>query len=136
MLEQACHGLDEKGVLQGHADGGRTYEEYQRASRRDLELKDEIRSIQSAIRVLQQLITLFTITATTSLNPSHASNLAHLQSAMIDKGKELDKMVNKNINNPLMTGGLHCLGNRETRASEGYQEILQTAGWAFCESPG
>lgn len=77
-------------VIQG-AGGGSGYDHYWAAVRRDLELREEMDRAKTAISVLTQLVTLFTLT--TSSNPSYAANLARLQTAVTDKQKELDDMV-------------------------------------------
>lgn len=63
-----------------------------------MELKDGMARVETSIRVFQQLVTLFTLTATNPPNPSHAGNLAHLQSSLKDKKEELTAMVIRQFN--------------------------------------
>lgn len=71
MLENACHELDLKGQIQG--TGGGEYEQYRSSVRRDLESKEKKDKVKTSIRVLQQLVTLFTLATTNPPNPSYAN---------------------------------------------------------------
>lgn len=91
LFENACHELDVKCHLQGV--GGRGYEDYVNKHRRDVELSEKIDKMTAEIRMLDQLITIFTITSSVSNNPSHIARLTQLQSLMSEKKKAIMDMV-------------------------------------------
>lgn len=81
-----------RGLLHG-VDGGSTYEEYLKSFRREVELADKMDKVKAEITMLEQLVTIFTITCTVSANPSHGIRLGQLRSAIADKKKKLQDMV-------------------------------------------
>ena len=91
-MENACHELDIKGLLQG-AGGGWAYEEYVRSFRRDVELADKSNTIKAQMVFLQQLVTIYTISTSLTGNPTQVAQLDQLQSAVTDKERELQLMV-------------------------------------------
>lgn len=133
MLENACHELDLKGLIQG----GLEYEHYRRTLRRDLQLREEMDRAKSYVRVLQQLVTLFTLATTNTPNPSHAANLAQLQRSMVDKKKELDEMVKTNTTNLHSTCALSLnLGEGEAAAPKCSSQSLQETRGPLCKGTG
>ena len=92
-MENACHELDIKGLLQG-VDGGRGYEAYVRSFRRDVELVGKSNTVKAAITLLQQLVTILTISTSSSAASNSTGYLVQLQSAIADKKRELQLMVN------------------------------------------
>ena len=89
-----------KALLQG-VDGGRTYNEYMASHRRSVELDEKMSQLKAQIQTLEQLVTMFTITA--SSNPASARHLSQLQDFVIEKRTELQTMVilfiaHKNVN--------------------------------------
>ena len=69
-------------------DGGAAYEAYVQSYRREVQLADKCRQVESAISILDQLVTIFTLAT-----PSQLAQLGQLQSAITDKRKELNDMV-------------------------------------------
>ena len=86
-MEDACHELDAHGLLQG---GSAVYQEYVTSFRREVELVDKCDKLKDQIAILDQLVTFFTLTISSSAT---SSNLAQLQKAALDKKKELQEMV-------------------------------------------
>lgn len=84
-------------------DGGAGYEQYVETYRRELQLADKCTQTQSAISLLDQFVTLFTITPT-MVTPSQ---LAQLQSALAEKRKELNDLVVFVISNSTLINILH-----------------------------
>lgn len=81
-----------KGLLQG-VRGGKAYEEYLKSFRREVELADQIDKVKVEMTMLEQLVTIFTITSTVSANPSHVTRLGQLHSAISEKKEWLQDMV-------------------------------------------
>lgn len=92
LLENSCHELDVLGLLQG-VDGDNAYEQYVRSYRREVELADMCDKVRAETAVLEQLVTVFTLTISIAANPSHITYLGQLQTAVSDKKKELEDMV-------------------------------------------
>lgn len=92
LLENACHELDAKGLLQG-IEGGKTYEDYLKSFRRCAALEDDVRKSQAEINGLEQLVTIFTITSSISTNPSLLARLGQLQTLLSTKKRKLQDMV-------------------------------------------
>lgn len=74
-------------------DGGAAYEAYVQSYRREVQLADKCRQVESAISILDQLVTIFTLATTNAATPSQLAQLGQLQSAITDKRKELNDMV-------------------------------------------
>ena len=89
LLEDACHELDVRGLLQG-VDGGQSYEAYVVSYRRKVELDGKCSRVRAAISILDQFVTLFTLNSST---PSQLVQLGQLQSAIANKRKELQDLV-------------------------------------------
>jgi hypothetical protein len=106
LLENACHELDARGLLQG-VDGGAAYEAYVVSYRREVDLADKCEEVKAELITLQQQATIFTLTTAIAAMPSHLTHLGHLQSAIADKKKELLDMVTfKNLINHLYASSL------------------------------
>ena len=86
-MEDACHELDARGLLQG---GSAAYQDYVTSFWREVELADKCDKLKDQIAILGQLVTFFTLTISSSAT---SSNLAQLQKAALDKKKELQEMV-------------------------------------------
>lgn len=90
LLEDACHELDARGLLQG---GSAAYQEYVTSLRREVELAVKCDKVRDQISILDQLVTIFTLTTSIASNPSHVTYLSQLQGAILDNKKELQDMV-------------------------------------------
>ena len=92
LLENACHELDAKAVLQG-LDGGRTYTNYIKAWERKVDVEDGILKLKTDLNVMEQLLTVFIIASTVSPNPTVNTRLPELQSDISTKKRELNDLV-------------------------------------------
>lgn len=79
-------------------DGGQTYEAYVLSYRRKVELEGKCRTVRSAISVLDQFVTIFTLNPGLASTPSQLVQLGQLQTAIANKKKELQDMVFGNSN--------------------------------------
>lgn len=98
LLEDSCHELDVRALLQG-VNGGAAYEAYVSSYQREVDLADKCAQVKSQICTLlqQQLMIILTLT-TTNPAPSHVTEVSQLSSAISDKRKELEDMVIEHIN--------------------------------------
>ena len=92
LLENACHELDAKAVLQG-IDGGKTFNDYIKAWERKVELEDGILIAKADLNIMEQLLTVFTIASSVSPNPTVNTRLVDLQNDTAAKRKQLNDMV-------------------------------------------
>ena len=81
-----------KGLLHG-VYSGRSYEEYLKYFQRAVELDEKARKLEEQIKLMEQLITFFTLTATASNNPSQVRCLNELLACATEKKEELKDMV-------------------------------------------
>jgi CMP-N-acetylneuraminic acid synthetase len=81
-----------RALLQG-VDGGESYEAYVLSYRRKVELDGKCSTVRSAISILDQFVTLFTLNSALASTPSQLVQLGQLQSAIANKRKELNDMV-------------------------------------------
>jgi hypothetical protein len=92
LLENACHELDVRGMIQGDG-GGSAYEEYVKSFRREVDLTDKCTRVRAEVSFLEQMVTIFTLTTSIAATPSHVTHLGQLQIAVSEKKKELSDMV-------------------------------------------
>lgn len=88
----ACHKLDAKGLLQD-IDSGSTYNKYIKDLERSSKLDEEIEKLKAELRVLEQLVTIFTIASSVSSTPSTTTRLGQLHSALNEKKKAMQDKV-------------------------------------------
>lgn len=66
---------------------------YVQNNRREVELAEKMNKVKAEITMLEQLVTVFTITSSVSTNPSHVTRLGQLQSLLSGKKMALQDMV-------------------------------------------
>ena len=93
--------------------GGRGYEDYVKNHRRDAELAEKV---EAEINILDQLVTIFTITSSIATNPSHTVRLGQLQSLISGKRKAIQDVVMSQLHTLKYSV---TLGNQEAGPTEG-----------------
>lgn len=134
LLENACHELDVRGLLQG--GGSEAYQEYVTAFRKDEVLAEKCADVKDEMEVLDQLVSFITLTASVSATPFQIGHLGQLQSALSTKKKELKDLVIKKVNTPTVPFNNFYSGNRERAAPGHSYHFLQKGRGSLCECPG